>query len=113
MCALCFVSISRILATLVMRLLVCFINIVPWRFHSLVHHHQSLHRQLVTKVKQQRYNSPCKSVPTAFLLTFDLCLALPMVIKGHFGNMDVHLHWAVRWMVPPVGNCLLISCRNV
>lgn len=55
------------------------------------------------------------SVPTAFLLTwtFDSCLALPMVIKSHLGNMDVHLHGAVRWMVPPVGNCLLISCGNV
>lgn len=45
-----------------------------------------------------------------------LCIApslMPGVIKGHFGDVDVHFHGTVRWSVPPVRDGLLVGCWDV
>ena len=48
-CALCLISISRILATLVTQSMknISVHFVIPQRFHSLVYYHQSVHLELV------------------------------------------------------------------
>lgn len=93
--------------------------VIPWRFHRVVNHYQCLHIQLVEVSRYRKRgllsNFPSTRLYTAFLLTItsDLCLVLPGIIEGHLGNLDVHLHRVVMWMVPPVGDGLLIGCRYV
>lgn len=117
-----FVFISRtprILATLVTQSIkvwsVQLTNKIPWRFHRLLRLSLYVLRTAgwsFMKVRKQK-----RSLESSFasICLYCLCydLLLPGVTQGHLRNLNVHFHRAIRWMVPPVGDSLLIGCRNV
>lgn len=90
-------------------------NKIPWRFHSLLRLSLYVLRTAgwsFMKVRRQK-----RSLESSFasICLYCLCydLLLPGVTQGHLRNLNVHFHRAIRWMVPPVGDSLLIGCRNV
>lgn len=90
-------------------------NKIPWRFHSLLRLSLYVLRTAgwsFMKVRRQK-----RSLESSFASICLYCLwydlLLPGVTQGHLRNLNVHFHRAIRWMVPPVGDSLLIGCRNV
>lgn len=108
-----FVSVFQVLTTFVppaARVGSAFGSVTPQRFGRFVH----LHIELVDETWTQPIRPVLRQrVSVRFLLDLRRCLAVPGVTKGHLGKLDVHFQRVIRWPVPPVGNRLLIGCRDV